>query len=345
MAFQLPTHFPFPVDTKSLGRILFKPFLTGTLLAFSKALKNGEETSEGFVRNFTADQARSPCTSEADLNLQYEKGLQVDVSSLTSEDVLKIANEYLQKNKVEMVWYASGDSIDKTESGQWNPADSVKRHSVESDIDYLRRLAQECVNESTRSWDKISKSFRSVLDLGKMSSFAQADLNTKLSANRIKAIIGTPAIPLGQSVPRGRLATLRPDYASASVNERLSELVGEVQKVGALIAEQSEIQRNQNVKTDLLIEASNEATGQADQNLKWAKYGIFLTSVLSMASLGYSIHLAHQQEVVDNTRHNDLTSLLGRTLASQNKLMEITKFLETISNDFRSWRDKDMLKR
>jgi hypothetical protein len=243
-----------------------------------------------------------------------------------------------------MTWYASGDSVEKTDLGRWLPADFATRASTESDIEYFMRLAQECVNESARTWEKISKSFRSILDLGKMSSFAQADLNTTLSANRIKAIVSTPSLPLRQSVSVQNLATPGHDEPNYSVNDRLSELVGEVQKIGALIAEQCEIQRNQNTKTDLLIEASNEATGQADLNLRWAKYGIFLTSILSLVSLLHSIHLANQQNVADSARDKYLADLQSQVFTSQNKLTEIVRLIQSISNDIKSWQDKNARK-
>lgn len=340
MAFQIPKQAPFEVNTIGLGQLLFKPFLAGTLSAFAKALKGGEATPAEFVTNFTADQARVPSPSETDLSLKYEKGLQVDLKRLASEDIANIASAYLRKNEVEMTWYASGDGVEKTDSGGWLPANSVTRASAESDVEYFMRLAQECVNESSRTWDRISKSFRSILDLGKLSSFVQADLNTTLSTNRIKAIVSTPPLPLRQSVSVQNLATPRPSQPNDSVNDQLSELVGEVQKVGALIAEQCEIQRNQNTKTDLLIEASNQATGQADQNLKWAKYGIFLTSLLSVVSLGYSIHLANQQSLTDNARDKYSANLQTRILASQKTLVEIAKLVQSISDEIKPWRDR-----
>lgn len=337
MAFQIPKKTPFSIETRGLGVILFQPFLAGTLKAFEKALNSGEAGPVEFLRNFTADQARWPCNGEAELSLQYANGSPVDVNRITSEDLAIIASEYLRRTQVQLTWYASGDGIEMTDSGQWSPAKTVRRAPNESDIAYLQRLAQECVNESARSYNKIAKSFKSLLDLDKISSFAQADLKAVLSANRIRTIANTPITPARQSISIQASSPLKLDQADAAADERLSDLIGEVQRVGALIAEQCEIQRSQNQKTDLLIEASNEATGQADQNLKWAKYGIYLTSILSMASLILSIYTSHQQGVADAARDQRFSGLSTIASSSREKLAEISKRIQDISNDIKAW--------
>ncbi len=337
MAFQIPKKTPFSIETRGLGTILFQPFLAGTLKAFEQALNSGEDDPVEFLKTFTADQARLPCNGEVELSLQFANGSAVDGNRITSEDLAIIASEYLRRNQVQLTWYASGDSIEMKDSGQWSPAETVRRTPDESDITYLQRLARECVNEYARSWNKIAESFKSVLNLGKISSFAQADLNAVLSGNRIRTIANTPIIPIRQSIPIEASSALKLDQVYTIADERLSDLIGEVQRVGALIAEQCEIQRSQSLKTDLLIEASNEATSQADQNLKWAKCGIYLTSLLSMASLIYSIFTSHQQGVSDAARDQRSSGLSVIASSSQEKLAEINKRIQVISKDIKAW--------
>lgn len=347
MPFQLRRKQPFKIETRGLGTILFPPFLAGTLIAFEMALDNGGANSEEFVRRFCADQGRKPCHNEVDIVVQYENGLPVDINEVTTEDVLIIACEYLRVNETEMAWYASGDDIVTSEPDKWQPAHKVKRRSSESDVEYFSRLAQECINQSAASWKRISESFKSITDVGKVGKFALADLNAALSANRIKAIVNAPAIHVKNLAPIQAIPKNLAPQANDTLKNSLEELIGEVQKVSSLIAEQCEAARNQNIKTDLLIEASNESSfnaaeslRKADANLKWAKRGVFLASFLSLLSLLHSVHTAHKQGLDDTARTKETARLMSIASSSQDALTAISKSINSISDQIKSWPGK-----
>ncbi|MCP9931217.1 hypothetical protein KBY82_10510 [Cyanobium sp. AMD-g] len=344
MVFQLRRKKPFLIETSGLGSILFPPFLARTLIAFEKALVNGEHNPEEFVRRFCADQGRKPCHNEVDIDLQYENGSPLDINEASAEDILVIAGEYLRVNEAEMAWYASGDAIETSEPDKWQPAQRVKRRSSESDVEYLSRLAQECINQSAASWKRISESFKSLTDIGKIGKFALADFNATLSANRIKAIVNAPAIQFRNVAPIPDIPKNLGPQANDTIKNSLEELIGEVQKVSSLIAEQCEAVRNQSIQTDLLIEASNESSlnaaeslNKADANLKWAKRGVFLASFLSLLSLLHSVHTAHEQGLDDTTRARESARLMSIASSSQDALASIRKSIDLISNQIKLW--------
>ncbi|MBD2719321.1 hypothetical protein [Synechococcus sp. FACHB-909] len=349
MAFQLRRKQPFKIETRGLGSMLFPPFLAGTLIAFDKSLVNGEANPEEFVRYFCADQGRKPCHNEADISLQYENGSTIDITEVTTEDIPIIAAEYLRVNETEMAWYASGDDIETSEPNKWQPAQIVKRRSSESDVDYFSRLAQECTNQSAASWKRISESFKSITDIGKVGQFALADFNATLSANRIKALINSPAMHFRNVAPIQSTPKNLAPQANDTIKNSLEELIGEVQKVSSLIAEQCEAARNQNIQTDLLIEASNESSlnaaeslRKADANLKWAKRGVFFASILSLLSLLHSVQTAHEQGLGDTTRAKETARLMSIASSYQDALISISKSIDSISDQIKLWPGKSI---
>jgi hypothetical protein len=343
MPFQLPSHEPIPIKTSSLGVLLFPPFLVGSLVAFESALGDAATSPDDFVKQFSAIQARKP-SDDDDINMQYENGDRIDATALEPEDVREIAGQYLRSNESEMAWYASGDQVIELEDNKWQPAQNVARNPSESDAQYFKRLAQECVSQSSTSLKRITESFKSISDMGNIGRFALADLNATLSANRIRVIASSPSIKI-ESLETGlnRLPMIPTRWDDAVVRN-LETLIIETQRVSSLIAEQCESARNQNIKTDLLIEASNRSSSDAakslktaDDNLKWAKVGILATTVFSLLSLIQSVIASGKQGVDEAARAMDTAQIMKLANSSQESLSSINKSIVEINRRISSW--------
>lgn len=344
MPFQLPSHKPFAIETSSLGVLLFPPFLAGTLVDFETALGKADATTDAFIRHFTAIQARRASGNGDDIGLQYENGEGVEINAIKPEDLGAIAHVYLKNNEPEMSWYASGDQVIKLEDNKWQPSPNVARIADESDEHYFMCLAQECVNQSKASLDQIKKSFKSIVGIGSTGRFALADLNATLSANRIRSIASSPVIQMESITPdQVGFAPLRPRPDDTLV-KNLEQLINEVQRVSLLIAEQCESARNQNIKTDLLIEASNNSSADAakslriaDNNLKWAKLGIFATTIISLLAIIQSYIASRKQAVEDLSRSQAASQIVRIAKSSQETLFAINKSIDEMNRRIKTW--------
>jgi len=343
MPFQLPSKKPISIATSSLGVLLFPPFLAGSLVAFESALGAAGTSPDDFVKHFAVNQARIP-SDDDDINMQYENGHRIDATALSSKDVMQIAGEYLRSNESEMAWYASGDQVIKLEDNKWKPAQNIERISSESDAQYFRRLAQECVNQSSMALKRIAESFKSITGIGNIGRFALADLNATLSANRIRAIASSPATKIAHLQSDLNRLPVIPARRDDGVAGNLEELIIEVKRVSSLIAEQCESARNQNIKTDLLIEASNRSSSDAvrslrtaEDNLKWAKVGILTTTVLSLLALIQSVISSGKQGVDDAARAKETAQVMKLANSSQDALSSINKSIAEINKRISSW--------
>jgi hypothetical protein len=344
MPFQLPSRKPVLIATSGLGDLLFPPFLAGTLVDFEKAIREADASPESFVKHFTAIQARIPCNEEEELWSQYEKGEKVELNRIQAEDAHAIAHGYLDVNEHEMAWYASGDQVVTLEDDRWEPTPSIARTSGEEDIQYIRRLAEECVRQSTASLKQIRESFKSIVGIGSLGKFALADLNATLSANRIRAINDSPIIQV-EPINPDKVGFMHPPLRrNETLEVSLRELIAEAQKVSSLIAEQCHLSHNQNTKTDLLIEASTQTSTDAvksldiaDKNLKWAKRGIFLTAALSLLAVVQSAYVSHQQAVEESLRTREAIQIRRLVGSSQESLGRINKSLNEISRKIATW--------
>lgn len=343
MPFELPSHNPISITTSSLGVLLFPPFLAGSLVAFESALGDAGISPEDFVKQFAANQARRP-SDDDDINMQYKNGHSIDATALSTKDVRKIAGEYLRFNESEMAWYASGDQVIKLEDSKWRPAQNIARIASESDAQYFKRLAQECVNQSSTALKRIAESFKSITGIGNIGRFALADLNATLSANRIRAIASSPAIKLETLQPGPNRLPIVPARRDDGLARNLEELIIEVKRVSSLIAEQCESARNQNIKTDLLIEASNRSSADAvkslrtaDDSLKWAKVGILATTVLSLLALIQSVIASGKQDVDEAALSKETAQIMKLANSSQEALSSINKSIAEINRRMSSW--------
>lgn len=348
MPFQLRSRNPVSIAASGLGDLLFPPFLTRTLVDFEKAIGEADASPESFVKHFTEIQARVPCQKYDELWSQYEKGERVELSSIQLEDAKAIAHGYLAINEQEMAWYASGDQVVTLEDSKWQPSPSVARIPGEDDIQYIRRLAEECVKQSSASLRKIRESFKSIVGIGSLGKFALADLNATLSANRIRAISYAPVIPIQPAKP-DQVGFIDPPLRRDDTLEvSLRDLIAETQRVSSLIAEQCQLSHSQNIKTDLLIEASTQTSSDAvknldiaDRNLKWAKIGIYLTAALSLLSLFQSAYVSHKQGVEESLRTKEAIQIRRLVGSSQERLGEINKSLNEISGKIVSWKGEE----
>jgi hypothetical protein len=126
--------------------------------------------------------------------------------------------------------------------------------------------------------------------------------------------------------------------------KNLEELIVEVRRVSSLIAEQCESARNQNIQTDLLIEASNKSSADAvrslrtaDDNLKWAKVGILATTVLSLLALIQSVIASGKQGVDEAARAKETAQIMKLANSSQEALSSINKSIAEINRRISSW--------
>jgi len=257
---------------------------------------------------------------------------------------MEIAGEYLRFNESEMAWYASCDQVIKLEDNKWKPAHHIERISSESDAQYFKLLAQKCVNQSSMALKRIAESFKSITGIGNIGRFALADLNATLSANRIRAIASSPATKIENLHPDLNRFQVIPARRDDGVAGNLEELIIEVKRVSSLIAEQCESARNQNIKTDLLIEASNRSSSDAvkslrtsDDNLKWAKVGILSTTVLSLLALIQSVISSGNQGVYDVARAKETAQIMKLANSSQDALSSINKSIAEINKRLSSW--------
>jgi hypothetical protein len=348
MPFQLRSRNPVSITTSGLGDLLFPPFLAGTLVDFEKAIGEADGRPESFVKHFIVIQARIPCNKDDELWSQYEKGERVELNSIQTEDAKAIAHGYLEVNEQEMAWYASGDQVVTLEDNKWQPSPSIARTSGEEDMQYIRRLAEECVRQSSASLRKISESFRSIVDIGSLGKFALADLNATLSVNRIRAINDSPVIQV-QPIKSDQVGFIHPPLRRDDTLEvSLRELIAEAQRVSSLIAEQCQLSHNQNIKTDLLIEASTQTSSDAvksleiaDNNLKWAKRGIFLTAALSLLSIFQSAYVSHKQAAEESLRTREAIQIRRLVGSSQERLGRISKTLNEISGKIATWQGEE----
>jgi hypothetical protein len=344
MPFQLPSKKPFAIETSSFDVLLFPPFLAGSIVAFERALREADSSPNSFVRHFTAIQARKPCGGDNDIGLQYENGERVEVKTIQEEDIIVIAHSYLKLNEQEMAWYASGDEKIELEDDKWQPSQNVARLSDENEVQYFRRLAQECVKQSSASLNRIKDSFQSIVGISSLGRFALADLNATLSANRIRAIASSPAIHLENIKPAQVGIAHSPLIRDDALAMSLGELIAEVQKVSNLIAEQCVSARNQNEQTDLLIEASNQSSKEAvkslntaKQNLQWAKIGILLTTVFSLLTLVQSVITSHKQGIEESSRGVEAVQMRSLANSSKKILFSISNSLSEINKRIKDW--------
>lgn len=344
MPFQLPRKKPFAITTSSFGILLFPPFLVGSIVAFEKALREADSSPDSFVRHFAAIQARKTCDKDEDIGLQYDNGERIEVGTVPDEDIFAIAQGYLEVNEQEMTWYASGDDKVELEDNRWQPSHNVARLSGENDVQYFRRLAQECVSQSSASLNRIKDSFQSIAGISSLGRFALADLNATLSANRIRAIASSPTIHFENIKPAQVGIAHSPLIRDDVLARSLEELIAEVQRVASLIAEQCESARNQSIQTDLLIEASNQSSKEAvkslntaKQNLQWAKIGILLTTVFSLLSLVQSIVTSHNQRIEELSREVKAAQIRKLASSSQEILFSIKVSLSEINRRLRGW--------
>ena len=348
MTFQLRNRKPVSIVTIGLGDLLFPPFLAGTLADFEEAIGQAGASPEDFVKHFTVIQARIPCDKDEELWSQYEKGERVDFNRIQAEDAKAIAHGYLEINEQEMTWYASGDQLVTSEDKKWKPSPNIERRSDEEDIQYIRRLAEECLRQSSATLRKISESFKSIVGIGSLGRFALADLNATLSANRIRAISDSPVVRVKPIEP-DQIGFIHPPFPRDDTLEvSLRELIAEAQRVSGLIAEQCQFSQNQDIKTDLLIEASTQTSLDAvkslkiaDENLKWAKRGIFLTAALSLLSVFQSVYISHKQAGEEPLRTREAIQIRRLVGASQDKLSEINKTLNKINEKITTWQAED----
>lgn len=337
MPFQLRSRKPVSIATSGLGDLLFPPFLAGTLVGFEKAIGEVDASPESFVKHLTVIQARIPCNRDDELWSQYEKGERVELNRIQAEDAKAIAHGYLEVNEQEMAWYASGDQVVTSEDNKWQPSPSIARRSGEEDMQYIRRLAEECVRQSSASLRQIRESFRSIVGIGSLGKFALADLNATLSANRIRAINDSPVIQV-QPIKSDQVGFIHPPLRRDDTLEvSLRELIAEAQRVSSLNAEQCQLSHNQNIKTDLLIEASTQTSSEAVksldiavENLKWAKIGIFLTAASILLSVCQSAYFSHKQAVEESLRTREAIQIRRLVGSSQERLGGINKSLNEI---------------
>lgn len=348
MSFQLRSRKPVSIATSGLGDLLFPPFLAGTLADFEKAIREADASPESFVKHFTVIQARIPCDKDGELWSQYEKGERVEFNSIQADDAKEIAHGYLKINEQEMAWYASGDQVVTLEDNKWQPSPNIARRSGEEDMQYIRRLAEECVRQSSASLRQIRESFKSIVGIGSLGKFALADLNATLSANRIRAISDSPVIQV-QPIKPDQIGFIHPPlHRDDTLEVGLRELIAEAQRVSSLIAEQCQLSHNQNIKTDLLIEASTQTSSDAvkgldiaDKNLKWAKRGIFLTAALSLLSVFQSAYVSHKQAVEESLRTREAIQIRKLVGSSQERLGGINKSLREISGKIATWQAEE----
>lgn len=344
MPFQLSANKSFTITTSRLGVLLFPPFLAGTLVDFETALGKADATPDAFIRHFTAIEARRASDNGDDIELRYKNGERVEINAIQPEDVGAIANVYLKNNESEMSLYASGDQVIKLEDNKWQPSQNVARMAGESDEHYFRRLAQECVNQSKASLNQIKESFRSIVGIGSTGRFALADLNATLSANRIRSITSSPVIQM-ESIKPDQVGFAHPrPRPDDTLAKSLEQLINEVQRVSLLIAEQCESARNQNIKTDLLIEASNNSSADAvkslkiaDNNLKWAKLGIFATTIISLLAIIQSCIASRKQAVEELSRSQEAAQIVRLATSSQEALFAINKSLDEMNRRIKTW--------
>jgi hypothetical protein len=128
----------------------------------------------------------------------------------------------------------------------------------------------------------------------------------------------------------------------------LRDLIAEAQRVSSLIAEQCQLSHNQNIKTDLLIEASTQTSSDAvkgldiaDKNLKWAKRGIFLTAALSLLSVFQSAYVSHKQAVEESLRTREAIQIRKLVGSSQERLGGINTSLREISDKITTWQAEE----
>jgi hypothetical protein len=79
----------------------------------------------------------------------------------------------------------------------------------------------------------------------------------------------------------------------------------------------------------------------ADENLKWAKRGIFLTAALSLLSVFQSVYISHKQAGEEPLRTREGIQIRRLVGASQDKLSEINKTLNKINEKITTWQAED----
>jgi hypothetical protein len=94
----------------------------------------------------------------------------------------------------------------------------------------------------------------------------------------------------------------------------------------------------------LLIEASNNSSANAvenlkiaDTNLKWAKAGIFASVFISILAFFQSCATSHKQALEESTRSKEAAQIVRLASSSKEALFAINKSIDEINRGIKAW--------
>ena len=270
---------PLFVETEGLGEIALSHWSIKAMQEISKILEGEIEGPEDFVRQFIEKLGRIPSVDEKPAE-KYEKGTPIqNVSSLTQEDLEKVANNYIAKYKNSILHWVSSEEGERDEL-------ALEKEEGESSLEYFLRMVSLSVEKSAEQSKKL---FDKLTSFGTTKSvFEQFNKNQfKIGsiADRINDIQKTYAFP-SPIEPRTLKIPDLPPNPVYETNNLLKSQTAQLRGLSELLEAQGEQTVLLNDQTGLLIGQSNASSRQAKIGIWVAAAGIFLSAIVS----GYAIY-------------------------------------------------------
>lgn len=277
--FILKMQTPLFLETEGLGTIALCPWNSRTTHEILRVLEKEVKNPKDFLRNFVATLGRISFSGEKTAEM-YENGIPIeDASSLTHDDLEKIASSYIEKYKNSILHWVSSEEGERDEL-------VFNKEEDESTLEYFLRIIRLSVEKSAEKSKRLLEEMTTLASSKSVfEKFSENQFKIGSIADHINDIQNTYAFPSALELREFEVPDFPPNPVYET-NELLNRQSAQLRGLSELLAAQGEQAVLLNDQTGLLIGQSNESTRQAKTGIWVAAAGVFLSTIVS----GYAIY-------------------------------------------------------
>lgn len=269
---------PLSIETEGLGRILVSNWTVEAISNTSKIIERNTLTPKEFIKAFIGKLARIPSGDEK-IKDQYEKGIEISNSeALTDNDREKIAREYINAWKNQILYWVAYEDEDKSNL-------NLEKGKQESDSEYFFRIIKISVEKSEELSRKMFEKYNYFgSNKGFIEEFTKNQQKLGVISEKIKGIQKSAfKIPNIESLHTKPLEL--PPNPVHKTNQLLDVQLSQLESLSKLVEAQGEQAVILNEQTALLLRESVKSSVQAKIGVWIAAVGILIGASLNACSI------------------------------------------------------------